>query len=162
MTNTLPVSPEATHASSSLVFQTVLPWEPWAKQRPRISKPVAGRAPRTHQPPEDKKAEKRTRELLEQEWNRPIQTLPFKCNVEISAIFWRSSRQVVDLDNLLKHLLDAATGICWVNDCQVTAYGPMGLELDRDNPRTWMRVQVHHGASLLRRYDPRTGLALPT
>lgn len=76
-------------------------------------------------------------------------------------MFWRSSRQVVDLDNLLKHLLDAATGVCWVNDCQVTAYGFTELRLDIENPRTWLQIRLDHEASLLRHYDPTTGKAIP-
>jgi Holliday junction resolvase RusA-like endonuclease len=161
MPNSQPVSLETTPASSSLTFQAVIPWEPWAKQRPRISKAVKGKGARTHQPPEDKKAEERTREFLREEWNRPVRVQPFACNVEVSAVFWRASRQTIDLDNLLKHLLDSATGVCWVNDCQVTAYGTMELQLDRDNPRTWVQVRVHENASLLRRYSPTTGLVLP-
>lgn len=124
--------------------------------RPRISKPVAGKAPRTHQPPEDRKAEERTREFLQNYWNR--EGLPvFSDNVRVSAFFFRSNRQTIDLDNLLKHILDAATGVCWVNDCQVTAYGATELHLDREAPRTHIWVEPHTDASLLRAYDPSTG-----
>lgn len=144
------------------MFQTTLLWEPWAKQRPRISKAIPGKAPRTHQPPDDKKAEERTRSFLKTAWaDATGGSPPLTWNVQLSAMFYRSSRQVIDLDNLLKHLLDAATGICWVNDCQVTSYGTVGLHLDPDAPQTQLTVMADPAATLLRHYDPLTGKALP-
>lgn len=125
--------------------------------RPRISKAVAGKPPRTHQPKEDRDAEERTREFLRENYTGPV----FTANVRLSGFFFRSSRQVVDLDNLFKHFEDAATGILWVNDCQVTAYGPSELHLDRDAPRSHIWIEPHTEASLLRSYDPATGKAIP-
>jgi len=125
--------------------------------RPRISKPVPGKPPRTHQPKEDKDAEERTRQFLRDHYDGPL----FETNVRISIFFFRSSRQVIDLDNLLKHFEDAATGVVWVNDCQVTAYGPTELHLDKEAPRTHVWVEPHNEASLLRSYDPDTGKARP-
>lgn len=104
---------------------------PWSKIRPRISKGLR----RTHQPPEDKKAEQRTRKQIELQWLRE----PLTKNVALRVTFYRASRQVVDLDNLLKHLLDAANGVLWVNDAQVT-WIQCALNLDRDHPRTELRV----------------------
>lgn len=121
--------------------------------RPRISKAVKGRAPRTHQPPEDAAAEKATREQIQAAWTQE----PLGCNVRVSAVFYRSTRGTVDLDNLLKHVLDAAAGVLFVNDCQVTAYGDVELHLDRDNPRTELAIEVHTGATMVRDYDPATG-----
>jgi Holliday junction resolvase RusA-like endonuclease len=131
----------------------VIPWEPWSKLRPRISKAVPGKSPRTHQPKEDRDAEDRTRGFLESAWSGP----PLDGNVRLSVFFFRSSRQTVDMDNLLKHLQDAATGVLWVNDCQITAYGPTELHLDREEPRTHLWVGTHDEASLVRQYDPLTG-----
>jgi Holliday junction resolvase RusA-like endonuclease len=113
--------------------------------------------PRTHQPKEDRDAEDRTREYLRKHYTGPLMIR----NVRLSAFFFRSNRQVIDQDNLLKHLLDAATGIVWVNDCQVTAYGAVELHLDKEAPRTHIWVEPHDDASLLRHYDPVTGKALP-
>jgi Holliday junction resolvase RusA-like endonuclease len=81
--------------------------------------------------------------------------------VRLSFFFFRSSRQVIDLDNLVKHILDAAAGILFVNDCQVTAYGPTELHLDRGAPRTHLWIEPHVDASLRRLYDPETGKARP-
>lgn len=117
----------------------MIPWTPWSKKRPRISKLVPGKHPRTHQPADDKAAEKRTREFLEQNWKHPIQS----GNLRLSAMFYRPTRQIVDTDNLVKHLMDSATGVLWVNDAQVTAFGETELHLDRDNPRTEFWLESH-------------------
>lgn len=139
--------------NSSPAWSLSLTGEPWAKMRPRISKAVKGRPPRTHQPPADKAAEEATRDQIRNAWAIG----PIEGNVRISAQFYRSTRGTVDLDNLLKHVLDAATGVLWVNDCQVTAYGPTELHLDRDNPRTEITVEVHQEATMVRDYDAATG-----
>ncbi len=133
----------------------ILPWEPWSKARPQISAAVKGRKPRTHQHPDDKKAEDRTRTFLRENYRGPL----FEGNVRISFFFYRASRQVVDMDNLVKHVLDAAHGVLFVNDCQVTAYGPTELHLDREYPRTHLWIEPHDEASLRRDYDPGTGRA---
>lgn len=127
----------------------VMQGEPWAKKRPRISKGGG----RTHQPKDDRNAEDRTRTFLKQFWMGGI----FTTNVTLGARFYRSHRGTVDLDNLLKHLLDAGTGILWVNDCQVTAYDHPEVHLDRDNPRTELWILPHVAATLIRVYDPETG-----
>jgi Holliday junction resolvase RusA-like endonuclease len=135
----------------------VLPWEPWSKMRPRISKARPGKPPRTHQDPEDKKAEDRTRGYLQEHYEGPL----FGTNVRVSFFFFRSTRQVIDLDNLVKHFLDAAAGVVFVNDCQVTAYGPTEIHLDKDAPRSHVWIEAHTEASLRRQYDPETGKAIP-
>lgn len=126
------------------VHPIVLLGNPWAKKRPRISKPVAGKAPRTHQDRADKTAEGLTRAELQAAW--PWQ--PLGGNVRLGVRFYRASRQIVDIDNLLKHLMDAAQGILWTNDCQVTAL-EVELELDRTNPRTELWAGPHF-TSLIR------------
>lgn len=145
-----PASPASTPLSSASVWTLTIPWEPWAKKRPRISRPVKGRAPRTHQDPADKKAEERTREYLQEHWRAPKLYL----NLGVTAVFFRSSRQVVDLDNLLKHLLDSANGLLWHDDCQVTSFGDTELRLDRDNPRTELTL-FGHETEMLRDYSGR-------
>lgn len=111
-----------------------LPWQPHAKKRPKISAPRAGRRPRTHQDPEDKAAEERTREHVRAQMG--ILGLPMLTgNVKLVARFYRQSRQVVDYDNLLKHLSDSLNGVAFADDSQVT-YCVVQLELDRNQPRT--------------------------
>jgi len=50
-------------------------------------------------------------------------------------VFYRSNRQRIDLDNLVKAVFDAANGVVWVDDVQVVNFGAR-LELDPQNPRT--------------------------
>lgn len=130
----------------------VMPWEPWAKKRPRISRGGG----RTHQPKDDRNAEERTRSFLEQWWAHGV----YVDEVILGARFYRSTRITVDLDNLMKHLLDAATGIIWVNDCQVSGYDQPRVHLDRENPRTELWVLPHVDATMGRLYDPETGKVL--
>lgn len=143
--------------SSSPGWSMQLSGEPWAKKRPRISAAVSGKARRTHQPADDRKAEEATRAEIARQWWELGFVRPLSGNVRLSAVFYRSTRGTVDLDNLLKHVLDAATGVLWVDDCQVTAYGVVELHLDRSNPRTEIAVQAHDTATMLRDYDPATG-----
>ena len=136
----------------SAINPLVLSGEPWAKKRPRIS---AGGG-RTHQAKIDREAEKRTHEALAALWARP----PYVGNIGLGVRFYRSTLGTVDADNLLKHVLDAGTGVVWVNDCQVTLYEWVELQLDRARPRTelWFRP---HLTTMIRLYDPETGRVAP-
>jgi Holliday junction resolvase RusA-like endonuclease len=69
-------------------------------------------------------------------------------NVAVGCIFFRSNRQRIDADNMLKLVLDAATGVVWEDDCQVTAVTAI-VELDTDNPRTVV-VFAEHKSSMRR------------
>ena len=44
---------------------------------------------------------------------------PFEDPLEVMATFVRSTRNRVDLDNLLKTVLDAGTGVVWTDDSQI-------------------------------------------
>lgn len=126
----------------SIEFSGVIPWQPHSKIRPRVSK--GGR--RTHQDPKDAAAEKRTSEHLEevsQEW--PI----LAQNIAVSLRFFRASAQVVDLDNLVKHWLDSANGVLFVDDQQVTRISAE-LHLDRELPRTEWMIRNHPESSMIR------------
>lgn len=126
----------------------VIPWQPHSKKRPRISRGGA----RTHQDPADKAAEARTREYVRDEMQ--VRGLPILTgNVHLVARFWRQTRQVVDLDNLLKHLLDSLNGVAYVDDCQITSYGEIRLDLDRENPRTEFYVLGSVMSTMLRGTD---------
>lgn len=109
----------------------LLPWQPHAKMRPRISRGGA----RTHQDPRDRAAEDRTRNFVHgkiEELGLPV----LLGNIELEVVFYRATRQVVDLDNLLKHLLDCLNGLAFKDDSQVTRYAEVRVELDRVYPRT--------------------------
>jgi Holliday junction resolvase RusA-like endonuclease len=125
----------------------VVPWQPHAKKRPRISRGGA----RTHQDPADKAAEERTRQFVVDEME--VRGLPrLTGNVHLVARFYRQTRQVVDFDNLLKHLLDSLNGVAFVDDCQVTSCD-VRLELDRDRPRTEFCVLPSAMSTMLRGTD---------
>lgn len=125
----------------------VIPWQPWAKKRPRISRGGA----RTHQDPADKAAEVHTREFVMDEM--AVRGLPqLTGNVHLVARFYRQSRQVVDFDNLLKHLLDSLNGVAFVDDSQITSCD-VRLELDRENPRTVFCVLPSSMSTMLRGTD---------
>ena len=60
---------------------------------------------------------------------------PLAVPIGLWCTFYRSSRRAVDLDNLLKAVGDAGTGIVWGDDAQITLL--LGrLEVDRELPRT--------------------------
>lgn len=112
---------------------TVLPGEPHSKARPRFTK--KGHA---YKDPADKQAEENTQWLLRSRWRRP----PLTGNVALGAVFHRSTRQLIDDDNMIKHLCDAANGILWVDDSQVTAkYAD--IQLDAEHPRTVLVIGPH-------------------
>lgn len=119
-----------------------VPWQPWSKRRPKVSR--GGR--RTHQDPEDKAAEERTSEHLSaaaEGWQLAT------TNVSIRLFFYRQTAQRVDLDNLIKHFLDSANGVLFVDDCQATRI-VAELHLDRTNPRTEWRITNHVTATMVR------------
>lgn len=76
----------------------------------------------------------------------------FSGNVALVAIFYRSSYQRIDVDNMLKAVLDAGTrAAIWDDDSQVTAL--LGVvELDRERPRTVIALGAHR-TTLLRGED---------
>lgn len=120
----------------------VVTGNPWSKRRPKISK--GGH--RTHQDPADKAAEDETRRQLKEQWGtHRIWT----GNIQLYVSMYRFSRQMVDLDNLMKHLQDAGNGLLWVDDSQITGYGRVELFVDRDNPRTEFYI-VPHFTNLVR------------
>lgn len=68
---------------------------------------------------------------------------PFTGNVAVACVFRRSNRQRIDLDNLLKLVLDAATQArMWEDDSQVTALAAV-LEHDPSGPRTVVAFGPH-------------------
>lgn len=82
-------------------------------------------------------AEARLAHALREAFPRPLTG-----NVALAAIFFRSSRRVVDRDNLDKLLCDASNTIVVHDDSQVTA-GAQLVELDREHPRTVVAIASH-------------------
>jgi Holliday junction resolvase RusA-like endonuclease len=73
----------------------------------------------------------------------------FRGNVGVGCVFYRSSQQRIDTDNLMKLVLDAGTeGGMWADDSQVTAIVGR-TEFDAEHPRTLI-VMMPHVSSLTR------------
>jgi Holliday junction resolvase RusA-like endonuclease len=74
----------------------------------------------------------------------------FPGNVAVAVVFYRSNRHRIDVDNLLKTVLDGITKSqrIWADDDQVTAL--LGIvEYDEDRPRIAVAV-AHHDSTMLR------------
>lgn len=105
---------------------------PWSKSRPRFS-----RAGHAYQPRDDRAQA----EALA--WRmRGFLAERFPANVAVACIFFRPNRQRIDADNMLKHVLDSATGVAWEDDSQVTAVLGV-IELDAERPRTVIAFGEH-------------------
>jgi Holliday junction resolvase RusA-like endonuclease len=131
------LAPEAAES-----WGTVFLGEPHSKSRPRFSKD--GHA---YKDPADADAEQATKWKLRRWFRRPMLT----GNVALGCVFFRSSMQLIDTDNLIKHVCDAGNGILWVDDSQVTAkFG--AIELDPFLPRTVI-VVAPHVSTMLRGTD---------
>lgn len=74
-------------------------------------------------------------------------SFPLSGNLSLACIFFRSNRQRIDVDNMLKNVSDAATGIVWQDDSQVTAVAGT-VEYDPSNPRTVIAIGRHQSTLL--------------
>jgi hypothetical protein len=63
-----------------------------------------------------------------------------KSGVGVGVTFFRSNKQRIDLDNLVKAVLDAANGIAFVDDVQVVELAAR-IDLDPKNPRTVILIE---------------------
>lgn len=101
------------------------------------------RSGRPYMAAEDRNAEKETAFYLKRIVDQPLYG-----NLALACVFFRPNRQRIDCDNMLKHVCDAANGVLWHDDSQVTAI--MGVvEYDPTNPRTVV-VVAQHESSLVR------------
>lgn len=123
------------------VTAIVLEGAPYSKSRPRFS-----RNGHTYIKTADRVAEETTATQI-----REVTNKPFPGNVALACIFYRPNFQRIDVDNMLKHVCDAANKILWNDDSQITAL--LGVaEYDKDNPRTVIAVS-RHVSTLLRGSD---------
>lgn len=113
-------------------YFTTLNGAPHSKSRHRHT-----RSGRGYMLAEDRNAEKETALHLKR-----LTASPFNGNLALGCVFFRPNRQRIDCDNMLKHICDAANGVLWHDDCQVTAV--MGIvEYDQASPRTLVMVGQH-------------------
>lgn len=109
-----------------------IPGVPYSKSRPRFT-----RQGRAYHKSDDVDAEQRTGIYL-----RATVRRPYLGNVALACLFFRPNRNIVDADNLLKHVCDAANNVLWIDDSQCT--GIVGIvDVDATDPRTVVAVGVH-------------------
>lgn len=115
----------------------VIEGDPKSKMRPKFGK---GRVYKSQE-------QRNNEEYLALNFRKSFKK-PYTTNIAIGCIFFRSNRQRIDVDNMLKNVMDAANGIIWLDDSQVTAKVGV-LELDSDRPRTVL-VIGHHESTMTR------------
>lgn len=121
------------------LVMVVIPGNPPTKVRARV-----GRGGHVYHDPKAKAVERNTARHIRD----AIRGQKFTGNVAVGCIFVRADMRHQDVDNMLKHVCDAANKVAWVDDSQVTAM--LGLaEYDPHNPRTILVLTSHE--STLRR-----------
>jgi Holliday junction resolvase RusA-like endonuclease len=127
---------QADDGTERIAFTTI-PGAPASKSRVRFGKGHA------YSSADMRAAEQRTAWFLKSALGEPMQG-----NIFVACIFFRPNRQRIDVDNMLKHICDAANGIIWKDDSQVTAIAGIA-EYDKENPRTAVIIG-EHDSSLVR------------
>ena len=95
-----------------VVFSGQIAGEPFPAVRPRFD----SRTKRTHTDP----AYRQALDVLEWELAAGRKVAhPTAEAVQVTVAFYRRTRGRVDVDNLLKTVLDAANGVLWLDDSQV-------------------------------------------
>lgn len=107
--------------------------QPYSKARPRVT--TRG----TYTP----KVQKANEEALAWQIRLACEHRPFEAAVEVGLIFYRSNRQRIDIDNLVKQVLDAANGVAWKDDAQVTSIVAR-KRFDGERPRTVISIRDDH------------------
>lgn len=128
---------DALNSSEAKAQFLLIEGEPRSKARPRFSK--SGHAYNSQK--------QRDHELRLKQQMQIARPSKIEGNIAIACIFYRSSKGRIDIDNLLKQVLDAATGIIWTDDMQVTACVAI-LRFDRELPRTAIAFGSHNGIGL--------------
>jgi Holliday junction resolvase RusA-like endonuclease len=102
----------------------LLPGKPPSKPRPRFGKGNA------YASTEQKAAERATALQLRAHYPELLEG-----PLVLVMTFWLPDNRRRDVDNLAKHLMDAANGVLWKDDSQVRRSAQLA-DLDRENPRT--------------------------
>ena len=74
---------------------------------------------------------------------RPVERGLLPGNVALVCLLYRQNAQVIDADNLAKHVMDAGNGVLWFDDRQVTGLAVL-VELDREAPRSVIVFGGHY------------------
>ncbi|NDG94079.1 MAG: RusA family crossover junction endodeoxyribonuclease [Gammaproteobacteria bacterium] len=111
-------------------MEITIPGNPRPKSRPRFGNG------RTFTPKEDIQAEREIAAHITQHIEEPIDG-----PVSIEIDFFRDSARRVDLDNLVKRVLDAANGVAYFDDNQVVEIRAT-KNIDKEDPRTVINVAL--------------------
>lgn len=122
---------------SEIVLEFVVDGEPAVKARPRMAR--RGGSVHVYTPTATKTAEEvmgwRARAALPKGWQVDGDTC-----FGVMAVFFSSTWQRRDADNMLKLVCDALTGIVWVDDSQVSEVSAKVAARGDPDPRTHVRV----------------------
>lgn len=106
--------------------------QPKAKGRPRLYYDEKKQRGRVHTPEKTEIAET----ALAWRWKAALRGQTFDGSLAIGCIFYRSSYQIIDVDNMLKLVLDAGTQArAWFDDSQIVSIVGR-TEYDKTDPRT--------------------------
>jgi Holliday junction resolvase RusA-like endonuclease/endogenous inhibitor of DNA gyrase (YacG/DUF329 family) len=117
---------------SDFVRVVVIEGVPKSKARPRF-----GRNGRAYALDEQVAAEQALGWRLKESFAEPLDG-----NLAVGCIFYRPTSHRVDVDNMLKHVMDSANLVVWHDDYQVTAQVGI-VELDAERPRTVIVIGRH-------------------
>jgi len=120
-----------------------IPGEPVPKGRPRAFVNAKTGKLGFYSPKDTRDAERAIGERFRHELVRRSVELPLEGPLTLVTLFFRSTRRIVDDDNLRKLVMDAATRAhVWGDDDQVTG-GAQIIALDRERPRTLVALAPH-------------------
>lgn len=118
--------------NGTVLVDVVIDGQPLPKERPRFSEGRAYTPPKTKDIQEAIGYEVKT--AMERETDEEHE-------LAVDIGFFRKSRSRVDIDNLIKTVLDSCNGVVWRDDSQITQL-TAHLSHWADQPRTHLRVWV--------------------
>ncbi len=111
------------------IVSLVIEGNPLPKARPRVTRKG------TWTP----KKQRENSQSMAWEIRLACQHRPFQGPVQVELAFYRRTNHPVDLDNLIKQVLDAGNLVAWEDDDQVVKITAT-KELDHRHPRTAMTI----------------------
>lgn len=108
-------------------FHCVIPHNPIPKARARVT-----RRGHAYTPQRTRDWEATVAMHARQVWG---QREPLRGRLRVRIEFYRKTRRVCDLDNLIKAILDGLEGVVFANDRQIDRFTDTGRAVDRDEPR---------------------------
>ena len=113
------------------------PGEPVAKQRPRVTRGGAS-GPRTYTPNKTLIAERQVAWTFRHFY--PSVLVDDDHDFKVTLEFYIGSKRRIDIDNLVKTILDGLNGVVWKDDSQVTDLRAQKV-LKFPEPHTWIRLE---------------------